>query len=640
MVYCIGSCFCAVIFAVGQFFQRETRILLVGPVFTREFAITPRRGRVYVARAAYSATLVGLIAVAWLMLTGTQLIRDIGDLARFGTLLFQILCPLQMVVAIFFSALLAASAVSQEKDRRTMILLLMTNLSNSELVLGKLFASLLHVLVLLATAIPIFMFIVLLGGVSLNQVLEMAAVTFAAVLVCGSLGALVAFWREKTFQALAVSVMAIVLWIGFWEVVASGVLGVSFAGLSAESCAAAMSPWRAILATVVPMPEALPVLGPIGTPAHLFLLVSLVGSGVINGVTIAMVRVWNPSREERRSPSDEGQSETIWGAEHDLKCNQPLEGAGALKSNGEVSADSVPISSIMGVKKTRVVWDNPILWREIRTWAYGRKILLVRLVYLVLFGSIAATIYTMVGSESTFGKTEGALTLVPLFLLSLFLINAQAVTSITSERDVRAMDLLLVTDLSASEIVFGKLGGVLYNTKEMIILPILLCAWLWSSGVVGAENFLYLMIAWLVMVSFASMLGVHAGVNYFNSRAAVAVSLGTLFFLFVGVATCMRMMVAFSGSFQAQLQPFLAFTVGGGIGLYWALGARNPSPAIGMASFLCPFATFYAITSYLLGYTLAVLLATISAYGFMIAAMMVPAIYEFDVATGRTTLDE
>ena len=56
-----------------------------------------------------------------------------------------------------------------------------------------------------------------------------------------------------------------------------------------------------------------------------------------------------------------------------------------------------------------------------------------------------------------------------------------------------------------------------------------------------------------------------------------------------------------------------------------------------MASFLCPFATFYAITSFLLDYTLGVFLVTIGAYGFTTAAMLIPAIYEFDVATGRTT---
>ena len=74
--------------------------------------------------------------------------------------------------------------------------------------------------------------------------------------------------------------------------------------------------------------------------------------------------------------------------------------------------------------------------------------------------------------------------------------------------------------------------------------------------------------------------------------------------------------------------------------MYLALGARNPSTAIGLASFLCPLATFYAITSYLLEYTLAVFLVTVAAYGFTTAALLVPAICEFDVATGRTTTGE
>ena len=96
-------------------------------------------------------------------------------------------------------------------------------------------------------------------------------------------------------------------------------------------------------------------------------------------------------------------------------------------------------------------------------------------------------------------------------------------------------------------------------------------------------------------------------------------------------------MVAFSGSFQAQLQPFLATIVGGGVGLYVALGRRNPSPAITLASFLLPLSTFYAITSFLVQSPLASLLATAGAYGFATAALLIPAVYEFDVATGRTT---
>ena len=78
------------------------------------------------------------MCTAWLLLAGTQVVRNLGDMARFGAMLFQILAPLQLALAIFFSALLAASGVAQEKDRRTLVLLLLTNLTNSELVLGKL----------------------------------------------------------------------------------------------------------------------------------------------------------------------------------------------------------------------------------------------------------------------------------------------------------------------------------------------------------------------------------------------------------------------------------------------------------------------------------------------------------------------
>lgn len=599
--------------------------MFIGPVFTRELAITPRRGRVYVARAAYVTALLGLICVAWLMLTGTQEVRDLGDLARFGTLMFQILVPLQLVVGLFFAALLSASAVSQEKDRKTLILLLLTNLSNSELVLGKLLASLLNVLVLAVAAVPLFMVTVLLGGVSFEQVGLATLVTLAGVMVAGSLGSTIALWREKTFQSLAMTVMILVLWIAFWEVVGAGLFGKALLGTSCESWAIMFSPWRAAIEATFPVGEGMNVFGMIGSPIWIFLVLSAVELLLINGLAIALVRVWNPSREsqpvslvESPDPNLETGLETDW----DLTSEKAEEKRPKTES------------------KTRAVWDNPILWREIRTWAYGRKILVIRFIYLALAALAAVAVWWMLQEGATFGRTQGALALVPLFLLSLFLINAQAVTSLTSERDTQALDLLLVTDLTPKEIVFGKLGGVFYNTKEMLLAPVFLCVFLWWQGTISLENLVYLAGGFIVLGIFVAMLGVHAGMNYFNTRTAVATSLGTLFFLFVGVGVCMRMMVAFSGSFNAQMQPFLAFTIGGGIGLYVALGARNPSTAIGFASFICPFATFYAITSFLLDYTLGVFLVTSLAYGFMTAAMMVPAICEFDVATGRTTSDD
>ncbi|HID77830.1 MAG TPA: ABC transporter permease [Planctomycetaceae bacterium] len=607
--------------------------MLIGPVFTRELAIAPRRRRLYVARAAYALVLLVLLSTAWLVLTGTQRVRDIGDVARFGMIAFQILAPLQLALAAFFSALLAASAVAQEKDRQTLVLLLMTNLTNSELVLGKLLASLLNVLVLLAASFPVFMLMALLGGVSFSQIGRAFAVTTAAVLVCGSLGSTIALWREKTFQALAVTVLVLVLWVGVWEIVASGALGTGWLGLRCETWAAAFSPWQAIMEATRPLAGARSPLGGWATPVNLFGLVSLGLAVALNGVAVARVRVWNPSREVQRQEREEGPQESIWGVEHDLTEAGRPEGTERAVPEGAGLGSARP-------DRTRHVWDNPILWREIRTWAYGRKVLVVRLAYFALFLLSAGSLAWMVHSGEPITLARGAMACVPLFFLSLVLVNAQAVTSLTTERDGRALDLLLVSDLTPREFVFGKLWGAFYNTKEMVVLPLLVCFYLWHVEVIGLENLIYLVVSLGVLYFFSAMLGIHAGMHYANSRSAIATSLGTMFFLFVGVATCIRIMLAFSESFQTQLQPFLAFMVGGGVGLYLALGARNPSAAIGVASFACPLATFYAITSLFLHQPHLVFVATVAAYGFTTVAMLIPAIDEFDVATGRTTIGE
>ena len=105
----------------------------------------------------------------------------------------------------------------------------------------------------------------------------------------------------------------------------------------------------------------------------------------------------------------------------------------------------------------------------------------------------------------------------------LVLVNAQAVTSMTTERDGKALDLLLVTDLTPKEIVFGKLGGVFYNTKEMIALPALLCIYLCSAvDDFNVEELVYLLGGLAVLYVFVAMLGIHAGMTYANSQAAIA----------------------------------------------------------------------------------------------------------------------
>ncbi len=174
--------------------------MFVGPIFHRELAVAPRRSRFYIYRALYAAALTVLIATAWLILKGTQIVRNVNDMARFGVLLLQILAPLQLALILFYTAMLTASSVALEKDRKTLIVLLMTRLNNSELVLGKLFANLLHSVVMVCAGLPIFFLVMLFGGFSLEQVLRVFVVTLASAILAGSLGTLIGFWRKRHFR--------------------------------------------------------------------------------------------------------------------------------------------------------------------------------------------------------------------------------------------------------------------------------------------------------------------------------------------------------------------------------------------------------------------------------------------------------
>lgn len=594
--------------------------MIVGPVFSREAVTAPRRLRFFAVRALAVAALLGLALTAWQILVGTQQITSPGDLARFGSAVFYILAPLQLAVAVLFSALLSAAAVSQEKDRKTLLLLLITRLTNSELVLGKLLASLLTILFTLAATTAFFMLLSLVGGVSLSQIARVMAVTAASALVAGSLGSTLALWREKTFQTLAMTVLAIFLWLLAWEIVASGSAGENLLGIPTREVAAAMSPWRAMQIAIEPdFAESTEFVRTDLVSA--FLVSAAVAIVVINGLAIALVRVWNPSREAQPRTEDENAASEV-----ESRAVSVARGQQAIVHRAP--------------GKVRPVWDNPILWREIRTWAYGKKIVVVRIAYLLIFALCVLVVRHLLTDHAAVSGRSAipplAQPLAPLLVVSVLLVNALAVTSITNERDVKALDLLLVTDLTPREIIFGKLGGVLYNSKEVVLLPIALCAYLWWRQQLTTENLMFLVVGLLVMFAFAAMLGLHSGMAYSNSRHAVSTSLGTLIFLFLGIATCMRMMLAFSESFQQQYLAFSGFMVGGGVGLFAVLGIRNPSSAIALASFVAPFATFYAITSFLIGSYFAAFLVTIATYGFATLAMLTPALAEFDVATGQS----
>jgi ABC-type Na+ efflux pump permease subunit len=590
---------------------------MLGPIFNREALTVPRHSRHYLLRSLYLALLLITGVTFWQTLYGWGKAVTIGDVSHFGILFFQLLAFFQLTLVIFFSSLLAAAAVAQEKDRRTFILLLMTDLRNSELVLGKLLGSLMQISILLVAALPVLASTVLLGGTTFIQVLDAFLVLLGSALAAGSLGCLIALWRDRTFQTLAGTVLGLVLYL----VVVTGI------GLIPAS-----SDWepriKFIQQCLNPYLVLIRILNPVeGTAIALvslpFFLSMLALSAAINAFGIVMLRVWNPSNERSLGPEAVAEDET----EEELRAGRNRHAA-----PGQV----------------REVWENPISWREIMTRAYGRKPLVIKGLFLVVIGFLIwQAIVTLPPDPLRASRFDLAKSLVPMMVLSFLLINAQAVTSITSERDLGALELLLVTELTPYEFIFGKLWGVLWNVKEMIVPPLVFLIWLAWKGYIPGETFVFVIFTTLVLILFNIALGLHVGLRRVNTRVAIGLSLGTIFFIFVCTFLCIYL-INIGGRFEYQFTNFIFFLVIGIGGLWLVLSGDKPSTALLIASILCPVGLFYAITNVMVGNVRTGLggdplwpfLVTVFGFGFTIAAIAVPLLSEFHVTIGASIPQE
>lgn len=580
--------------------------MAVGPIFEREVLTAPRRLSHYLMRSGFVAALLILFYSIRQATIGFQDVLFASDVASFSALTFRVFALLQLTLSLFFATLFSASLVAQEKDRKTLILLLMTDLRNYELAVGKLLASLLNVVVLLAVSWPVFCILRLLGGVTWDQILWSQAIVLSATFAAGSWGCLVAFWREKTFQTLAISVLGVVLFV-----LAAEALGSIFGGPISR-----VSPYSGMFQVLNPLDADVQGVTSVSAWPSVITLLSI--SGFLCFWTVYRMRVWNPSKDVYVSVAEDTPA----------------------SESEEANARVIPQARS---RTHRKVWNQPVIWREMRTRAYGRRMIWIKLAYVILALVIAAASLLRPSSSEQTGLVLGmvsapAFSLLGVGILSLLLCNAQAVTSITNERDGRTLEILLVTDLRPWEFILGKIGGALWNAREMIALPLVLIVVMLSAGRIPGltvENAAYIAIAYLVLTIFAVTLGLHAGLSYENSRQAIAHSLGTMFFLFIGIFVFMLLLVEARSSFAIQLQSFILFIGFGSLGLYSSLTYRNPSNALTLASLVLPFLTFYAITEFLLGGNLGVCFWICLAYGFTAVAMMVPAMNDFDIALGR-----
>ena len=187
-----------------------------GPVFAYEWLTTTRRWQLYAIRALFvAAILIGMMLVSSSSgsLNNPRQTVSIQKLATFGQSLYKTIVSIELTLVLLVAPTATAGAICLDKARGTLDHMLATDLSNAEIVLGKVGVRLVPVLGLIACVLPITALASLLGGIDPTAVLG----SFLTVIACAALGCSLALtlsvWGRKTHEVLMMTYLLLIFWL-------------------------------------------------------------------------------------------------------------------------------------------------------------------------------------------------------------------------------------------------------------------------------------------------------------------------------------------------------------------------------------------------------------------------------------------
>jgi ABC-type transport system involved in multi-copper enzyme maturation permease subunit len=196
---------------------------VIGAVLYQELLLASRRTRQYVFRWIYAGwMMLQLLGLAFILIWQTIFYPDLDFTILVCTMITPVLVIQQFVLLVLTTPVFVAGAVTDEKTRGTLQYLLTTDLTVWNIILGKWIARVFQVCVLYLTALPIFCFVGVLGGMELTTLVGLGIVSLLTALAMGAASLLASVWARQTRDAvlgllIAFSVILVVNWLlGDW----------------------------------------------------------------------------------------------------------------------------------------------------------------------------------------------------------------------------------------------------------------------------------------------------------------------------------------------------------------------------------------------------------------------------------------
>lgn len=446
-----------------------------GPILGWEMTTLVRRSRYFLLRAGYVAI---LLFVLWSVYQSTYEIRwnnyrpTLAMASQFAEAFYGAFSFAQLAAVLLLTPAYIATAITVERERRTIEYLFATDLSNREIVLGKFLARALNVLMVVLAGLPIVSVASLFGGIDTDRLLMLTLVTASTVYSVGAVSTVVSVYAPKTRLAIS-NAYGLVLFF----LIAPWFLWI---GLEATKMWADRPIW--LEDGLQAAAEAMTAVNPI---AYVWMTVNFFGSNLLVG---------NATSTYVASHLAFGTLALGWAI---LRLRRAYR---AAVSTGTLTKTKRSLT----LRKVPPVGDRPVAWRE---WYFGdsRKRSKLAIVARIAALPIVAGPIVLIFFGPNVGRIDGDEINIMLrsygtIVIGLVYLVAgiRAATSVGAERDKDTWISLLGTSLPAGEIVSGKVYGAM-------------------------KPIFYVTILWLFFAILASLLG---GIAIVAIPLMVAVILG------------------------------------------------------------------------------------------------------------------
>jgi ABC-type transport system involved in multi-copper enzyme maturation permease subunit len=463
---------------------RRVWVWVLGPLFFYDVVRTARRNWLIPVRCLYAGFLVlilFMVYTSWFGMPRTDW-RELFEqkpvakarLSEFAEGFSHAFMLGQLAVIVFLTPLFVADVVSEERERRTLNLLLATAMSDREIVFGLLACRLANLGMIVLTGLPILSLMPFLGGVDPLWVVISFLGSMMTMIMLGAMSILVSI-NSKT------SITAIV---------------------TTYACCLFMSP---CLAAILPAMS-----GPSRYTA--IIMCTLIQTGLIFAFVIASI---NQLRGSPREPAE---------------SLNPAYLREALQKRSETTHRQVRERPPV-LEAYPQVSGPPVLWKDFyrnnrgTVWTLLHVAILVVVVVLAL-PSLSGSSMRAKDIYGYLGAIGAAAVLFPVPLL--------ASQMVSREYERRTLDCLLATPLEAEDILLSKFHASVLGTRWALVLLAGVFMVAAASGAIHRLAFVLLIVSWIVYAAFLACLGLFLSTLFRSTRRATLLTILLLLALGVG----------------------------------------------------------------------------------------------------------